>query len=328
MNPKICVFGAGAIGGWIGAQLHQDGRDVTLIARGVHKQAISDNGLICIERENEYTYTIPVTDDPFELPVQDIVFVTSKAHSIPPAADALNHLIGDRGFLVTAVNGLPWWYFYGMDTPYANRPIASVDPQSTLWKRIGPHRTIGCVVYPSVHMVRPGVLHHTSGNRLPLGEPSRETTERIERVSQILEKANIRAPIRRDIRNEIWLKLWGNLAFNPMSVLTGARLNEMATDSGTRQVATAIMQELRIVGEKLGVRFGMSIEKRLDGAAAVGAHKTSMLHDFEAGKELESGAIVDAVLEVAELVDVPIPTIHMISALLQQRIKTRDSTAN
>lgn len=326
LKPRICIFGAGAIGGWVGAKLHHTGNDVTLVARGAHKQAISDGGLVCIANGEETIHEVPVTDEPMELPEQDIVFVTAKAHSIPPVADSLRHLIGEQGVLVTAVNGLPWWYFYGIDSPYANKPILSVDPDRALWNHVGPDRTIGCVVYPSVDMVKPGVLNHTSDNRLPLGEPTGESTERIQQVSQILEDSGFRAPIRRNIRNEIWLKLWGNVAFNPVSVLTGALLDEMATDAGTRDLAATLMQEVRNVGEKLGVRFGMSIEKRIQGAAQVGAHKTSMLQDFESGKQLESGAIIDAVIEVADLVQVPTPAIHMINALLKQRVKIRDSS--
>ena len=328
MNPRICIFGAGAIGGWIGTRLHQADQNVTLIVRGEHYEAIAQHGLTCIENNESQVHRIPVTNDPFSLPEQDVVMVTSKAHSIPPAVNALKHLIGEHGFLVTAVNGLPWWYFYGLKPPYTDHPLVSVDPDGELWNKIGPHRTLGCVVYPSVEVVAPGTIRHNRDNRLPIGEPSGETTDRIQRIADILEEAKIRAPIRRNIRNEIWLKLWGNLAFNPMSVLTGALLDEIATDEGTREIAKQIMQELLNVGEKLGVRFGVTIEKRMAGAAAVGPHKTSMLHDFDAGKALETGAIIDTAVEVAELVDVPIPTIHMIDALLKQRIKTRNLNAN
>jgi 2-dehydropantoate 2-reductase len=222
---------------------------------------------------------------------------------------------------VTAVNGIPWWYFYRLEGPWLNRRLESVDPGGKQWDMIGPERAIGCVVYPATEIAEPGVIRHIDGNRFSLGEPSGEKSERIGRLSQILTKAGFKAPIRAQIRNEIWVKLWGNLSFNPISALTHATLDVIATDPGTQAVARAMMLEAQAIGDKLGVRFGIDVEQRIAGAAAVGAHKTSMLQDLERGRPMEIDALLAVVQELGRLVEVKTPTIDIVLPLVQQRAR-------
>jgi 2-dehydropantoate 2-reductase len=216
------------------------------------------------------------------------------------------------------MNGLPWWYFHALDGPWKGRQLESVDPGGVQWNGIGPERAIGCVVYPATEVVEPGVVRHQSGNRFSLGEPSGEKTERVERLAEALISAGLRAPIR-SIRDEIWVKLWGNLCFNPISALTHETLDVVAREPGTRGVARAMMSEAQAIGEKLGVRFSVDIERRIDGAAAVGAHRTSMLQDLERGRPMEIDALVTVIQELGRLVDLPTPTLDVVLALIQQR---------
>lgn len=309
---KICIYGAGAIGSWLGARLHKAGYPTTLIARGPHLEKIQQDGLLITEAGKTENLKIPATSDVSELPTHDLIFVTLKAHSIPQVVTQIKHLMHEDSVVVTAVNGIPWWFFYKLGDEFPERPVYSVDPEGRLWNEITPARTIGCVIYPSVSVDSPGVVVHTSDNRLPIGEPDGTVSERVERISVVLGNAGCRAPVRRNIRNEIWIKLWGNLAFNPLSVLENKTLDKLATEPQTRQIATALMLECQEVGQKYKARFGMSIEKRFQGAANVGAHKTSMLQDYLRGRTLEGGSIIDAVIELADLAEVPVPKIKYI----------------
>ena len=319
---RICIYGAGAIGGYLGVQLALAGEDVTLIARGPHLEAMQRHGVKLLIGGEERVAHPRCTDDPSDVGPQDYVIATLKAHSLPGIVETVQPLLGPETSFVTAVNGVPWWYFYGLEGPWRDRRLASVDPDGRLWERIGPERAIGCVVYPATEVTEPGVIRHLGGDRFILGEPSGEKTDRVARLSAMLQGAGFRAPVRSHIRNDIWIKLWGNLSFNPISALTHATLDTITSDPGTRSVARAMMLEAQAIGERLGVRFGMDVDRRIAGAAAVGAHKTSMLQDLERGRPLELDALLTAVQEMGRLVETVTPTIDIVLALAQQRART------
>ena len=318
---RICIYGAGAIGGYMGALLSLSGIDVTLVARGPHLQAMKKNGLKVISDGQEITAYPHCTDDPAEAGPQDYVIITLKAPSVPKVLDAMQPLLGERTSVVTTANGIPWWYFYGLKGPWENHRLKTVDPGNRQWNGIGPGRVIGCVVYPACEISEPGVIKHMEGNRFTLGEPDGEKSERCMQLSKALIGAGFKSPVRSELRNEIWVKLWGNLCFNPISVLTQATLDVIATEPGTRALAKSMMLEAQAVGEKLGVRFSVDVEKRIDGAAAVGAHKTSMLQDLEAGRTMEIDALLAVVKELGQLVGVATPVIDLVLALVQQRAR-------
>jgi len=303
---KICIFGAGAIGGYLGAKLAGAGVDVSLVARGPHLEAIRSKGLTLIEHGQETTLQVRASDEPAELGPQDYVIVTLKAHSVPAVVDKIKPLLGEQGTVVSGVNGIPWWYFHKIGGPLEGTRLHSVDPGDVQWNGIGPDRVLGCVVYPAAEVQEPGRVRHIEGNRFSLGEPDGSKTDRALTLSAAL-------------RDEIWIKLWGNLSFNPISALTHATLDVLCTDPGTRAVARAMMLEAQAIAEKLGVRFPIDVERRIDGGAAVGAHRTSMLQDLEAGRPMEIDALVGSVQELGRLVDVPTPTVDVLLALVRQR---------
>ncbi|MBT3701768.1 MAG: 2-dehydropantoate 2-reductase [Alphaproteobacteria bacterium] len=322
---KICIYGAGAIGGYLGAKLAAAGEDVSLIARGPHLAAMRENGLR-LNINGEQIITHPTcTDSPAELGPQDYVIVTLKAHSVTGVVPAMQPLLGPDTAVVTAVNGVPWWYFHQLPGDWQGQRVASVDPGNVQWDGIGPERAIGCVVYPACEISAPGVIDHIEGNRFTLGEPSGEKTDRALALSQAMIAAGFKAPVRPRIRDEIWVKLWGNLCFNPISALTHATLDVIATEDGSRHIARTMMLEAQAIGEKLGVRFAVDVDKRIAGAAAVGAHKTSMLQDLELQRPMEIDALVTSVQELGRLVEVPTPTIDLILALVQQRARVAGS---
>jgi 2-dehydropantoate 2-reductase len=318
---KICIYGAGAIGGYLGAGLALNGADVTLIARGPHLAAMQENGLKLIKDGEERIATVTATDDPAEAGPQDFVIVTLKAHSVPPIADQFAPLFHDETAVVWGVNGIPWWYFHGLEGDHTGRRIECLDPGGVLWDNLGPDRMIGCAVYPAAEVSEPGVIQHVEGDRFPLGEPSGVKTDRILALSAALIEAGFKAPIRPQIRNELWVKLWGNLSFNPISALTHATLETIGTDPGTREVARRMMLEGQAIGEALGVRFAIDVEKRINGAVEVGAHKTSMLQDLERGRPMEIDALVAAVQEMGRVVNVDTPYIDAVLALVRQRAR-------
>lgn len=318
---KICIYGAGAIGGYLGVQLALAGEDVTLIARGPHLQAMRRNGLKLLIGDEERIAQPRCTDDPAEAGAQDYVIVTLKAPSAAAIADRIGPLLGANTAVVTAVNGIPWWYFHGLDGPWRDHQLHSVDPGGRQWRLIGPDRAIGCVVYPACEVAEPGVIRRIDGDRFVLGEPDGGKTERVLKLSQALIDAGFKAPLRPQIRNEIWIKLWGNLCFNPISALTRATLDRITTDPGTRRICREMMLEAQAIGETLGVHFGVDVERRIDGAAAVGPHKTSMLQDLERGRPMEIDALVTVVQELGRLTEIPTPTIDLVLALLQQRAR-------
>lgn len=319
------MFGAGAIGGLVGARLAQNGVDVSLIARGPHLAAMRERGLRCsgIDPDDDFTVQLPATDDPAELGVQDVVFVGLKAHSAAQAAGTMTPLLGPDTVVVPAVNGFPWWYFHGFGDPYEGHQVHAVDPGGAQWNAIGPDRVVGCVVYPAADLPAPGHVRHTEGNRMLVGEPDGAVSDRARVIGRMLTEGGFRAPVRRNLRGDVWMKLWGNLAFNPVSALTGGTLEELAADPAVRSVIRAMMQEGEQVANALGVKFPLDIETRIDGAGAVGPHKSSTLQDLEQGRPLEIDALTLAVSEVGKLVGVETPTIDLVYALVRQRAVTK-----
>ena len=320
---KICIFGAGAIGGYMGVKLAQTGADVSLVARGPHLAVMQANGLTLIEEGGELT-TVPVmaSDDPAKLGPQDYVIVTLKAHSVPPIVEKMKPLIGENTTIVSGVNGVPWWYFHGVGGDLEGTRLASVDPNDVQWNGFGPDRVLGCVVYPAAEVLEPGVIKHIEGNRFSIGEPDGSKSERAITLSKVLISAGLKAPVRQRIRDEIWVKLWGNLSFNPISALTHATLEVLCTDPATRSVTRAMMVEAQKIAEKLGVKFPIDVDRRIDGATAVGSHRTSMWQDLELGRPMEIDALVTSVQELGHLTDTETPTIDTVLALVQLRAKT------
>lgn len=319
---KLCIFGAGAIGAYLGVELTRGGVDVTLIARGPHLRAMKKNGVTLRIGNEEHVAHPRCSDDPAEIGPQDYIFITLKAHSVPGVCAAMQPLLGPDSAVVTAANGLPWWYFHKLAGPWENHRVKAVDPDDTQWRRLGPERAIGCVVYPAAEIIAPGIVEvqpHLSQNRLPIGEPDGSRSERAKALSQALIAAGFKAPVRADIRSDIWIKLWGNLAFNPISALTGATLEDIAGDGETRALARAMMVEGQAVAEKLGARFPIDVDKRINGAAAVGAHRTSMLQDLTLGRPMEIEALVGAVAELGRLVGIATPMIDAVYALARRR---------
>jgi 2-dehydropantoate 2-reductase len=318
---KICIFGAGAIGGLIGARLALAGQEVSFIARGPHLAAMKANGVTLISGGERMVARPFCTDDPAAAGPQDYVIVTLKATALPGTANAIRPLLGPGTAVVTAMNGIPWWYFHKLPGPFENRRLDSVDPGGRVWEALPPERAIGCVVYPAAEVVEPGVIEHTYGDRFMLGEPDGSRSERVQKLSRAMIEAGLKAPVRTAIRDDIWLKLWGNLALNPMSALTTATLDVLTGDPATREVARTMMAEAQVVAEKLGAKFSLSLDKRLDGAAAVGAHRTSMLQDLERGRPMEIDSLLGVVVEMARMVDVPTPVCDAVLALVRQRAK-------
>lgn len=264
---------------------------------------------------------VNASDNAAELGVQDYVVVTLKAHSVPGVVDKMQPLIGDGTTIVSGVNGVPWWYFYKLEGPFEGTRLASVDPGNVQWNGFGPERMLGCVVYPAAEVIEPGVIRHIEGNRFSLGEPDGSKSERVLAFSKALGSAGLKAPVRPRIRDEIWVKLWGNLSFNPISALTHATLDVLCTDPDTRMVARAMMVEAQQIAEKLGVKFPIDVDRRLDGGAAVGAHRTSMWQDLELGRPMEIDALVTSVQELGRLTDTSTFTIDIVLALIRQRAR-------
>ncbi|MEM1386818.1 MAG: 2-dehydropantoate 2-reductase [Pseudomonadota bacterium] len=319
---KICIFGAGAIGGFMGAKLAQAGADVSLVARGPHLAAMQRDGLTLIEEGGRSTMPVRAAEDPAVHGPQDYVVVTLKAHSVPALVPKMQPLIGPHTTIVYGVNGLPWWYFHKFGGPLEGTRLASVDPNDAQWTGFGPERVLGCVVYPAAEVVAPGVVQHIEGNRFSLGEPDGSKSERARALSKALTAAGLKAPVRPRLRDEIWVKLWGNLSFNPISALTHATLEDICADTGVRSVARAMMVEAQGIAEALGVRFPIDVDRRIDGAAAVGAHRTSMLQDLDAGRPMEIEALLGSVQELGHKLNRERPVIDVVLALIRLRAKS------
>jgi 2-dehydropantoate 2-reductase len=320
---RICVFGAGAIGGLMAAKLAAKGdTEVTIVARGPHLAAMQANGLVLRSEGTETVVRPRCVATAEDAGPQDYVIVTLKAHSLPGAAKQMQPLLGPETAIVSAVNGIPWWYFHkhpgGL---HEGHQVASVDPDGAVWRLLPPERAIGCIVYPAAEVVEPGVIEHTYGDRFTLGEPDGSKSPRVNAISEALIAAGFKAPVRPKIRDEIWVKLWGNLAFNPISALTTATLDVLTNDPGQRGVARAMMLEAQAVGEALGIRFAIDVDKRIAGAAEVGAHRTSMLQDLERGRPMEIDALLGVVVELAALVGRPAPTCETVLALVRARAR-------
>jgi 2-dehydropantoate 2-reductase len=316
---KIAIFGAGAIGGFLAVKLHSAGAQVTVIARGPHLKAMRERGLTLKSGGATTTVCLPCTDKVEEAGPQDYVIATLKANSLAPAAPAIATLMGPGTALVTGINGIPYWYFYGQDSPWRDRVVESVDPGGQISRLLPPAQTIGCIVYPAAEVIEPGVIEHTYGDRFTLGEPDGSKSARVMALAQLLVKAGLKAPVRTNLRDEIWVKLWGNLAFNPLSALTASTLDRLAFQPDLRAVVRTMMEEAQTIGEAVGARFAIAMDKRIDGAGEVGAHKTSMLQDLERGRPMEIDALLGSVVELADLTGKAAPMCRAILALVRER---------
>ena len=321
---KICVVGAGAIGGLMGAKLRLAGEEVTLIARGAHLDAIRQRGLKLIEEDGSECVAsdFKATSQLSEAGSHDIVVLALKAHQVEPIAREIPKLFHTKTIVVTTQNGIPWWYFQKHGGQFEGRRLEAVDPHGNLMSSIEVERILGCVVYPAAEIVSPGVIRRIEGNRFPVGELDGSESERVKAISATLTRAGFKSPVAKDIRSEIWLKLWGNLSFNPISALTHSTLADICQFPLTRQLAAEMMTEAQTIANKLGVQFRVSLEKRIAGAEGVGKHKTSMLQDIEIGRTIEIEALVGAVIELGRLTQTPTPHIDSVYACVQLLAKT------
>jgi len=321
---KIAIVGAGAIGGFLGGRLAGVGEDVTFIARGANLAALQSQGLRLIGEDGSEEPARPVRAcaTPAEAGRHEVVLLAVKAHQVAPIAADIHHLLGPDTAIVTMQNGIPWWYFHKHGGEFEGRPVRAADPDGTIASHIDPDRVIASVVYPAADLVAPGTIQIVEGNRFSLSELDGSTTPRIQAISASLTRAGFKAPIVRDIRSEIWLKLWGNLSFNPISALTRATLVDICRFPPTRELSVRMMTEAEAIARKLGVRMRINIERRIEGAERVGAHKTSMLRDIEEGRPLELDALVGAVVELGELTGTPTPAIGAIYACTSLLVRT------
>lgn len=316
---SVAIVGAGAIGGFLGAYLARSGEEVILIARGPHLAAMQSRGVTVRHGDEEFTAHPECTDDMKAIGRSEVVFLTLKAHSIPKVAEAVGSALAGGACVVGAQNGIPWWYF-------EDRHLESVDPGGLIARSIPYKRVVGCIAYPAAQVVEPGVIEHLEGNRFSLGEPDGARSERVQSISTMLVKAGLKAPVQTQIRNEIWLKVLGNATLNPVSALTRATLVEIVTSPVTRGLVRTLMEEVDAVARAMGVEVPLTIEKRMDGAAATGAHKTSMLQDLEAGRPLEVDALLGAVVELAGGAGVPVPSLRVLyslTKLLDEKARVR-----
>lgn len=312
---KVCIVGAGAIGGLLAVKLAQAGASVSVVARGTHLQAIRERGLTLIaEDQSEHTVQLRASAALAELGAQDVVVLGMKAHQVAAVAPELHHLLGPETTVVTTQNGVPWWYFQKLAGPHAGQQLESVDPGGVIAQHIDVERVLACIAYPAAELAAPGVIRHIEGNRFSLGELDGTRSPRLRALSEQLHAAGFRAPMSTDIRSEIWLKLWGNCSFNPISALTHATLQDICEFPLTRELAANVMREAQAIGNVLGVRFLVSLEKRIAGAQAVGQHKTSMLQDVEAGRPLELEALVAAVIELGRITGTATPYLSALYA--------------
>jgi 2-dehydropantoate 2-reductase len=320
---KVCIVGAGAIGGLLAVQLTRAGTEVSVVARGAHLEAIRERGLSLIAEDgSEHVVRLRASQSLAELGQHDMLVLGMKAHQVGAVAPDLAQLMGPATSVVTTQNGLPWWYFQKLDSPHRGRVIESVDPGGLIARHIDVERVIGCIAYPAAEIVSPGTIRHIEGNRFSLGELDGQKTPRLRQLSERLQAAGFKAPMSTDIRSEIWLKLWGNCSFNPISALTHATLADICEFPLTRELAANVMREAQAIGDRLGVRFLVSLEKRIAGAQAVGKHKTSMLQDVEAGRALELDALIASVIELGRLTETPTPYLDALYACTSLLAKT------
>jgi 2-dehydropantoate 2-reductase len=313
---KVAVVGAGAIGAYVGAALCRGGADVHLIARGEHLAALEKNGVTVLSPRGDFHAHPHATADPAEIGPADIVFLGLKAYSYAGAGDLIGPLLKPGTGVVAAQNGIPWWYFHGLPGPYEDRRVEAVDPGGAVSAVIPAPHAIGCVVYASTEIISPGVIRHIEGTRFSIGEPDGAISKRCTTFSQAMVAGGLKCPVEADLRSDIWLKLMGNVAFNPVSVLTGATMGEIAAHPGTRDLVLGMMRETADIATALGSPPKISVERRFEGAARVGDHKTSMLMDWESGKPLESDVLLKAPVELARLAGVPAPNLETVDALI------------
>ena len=316
---KICVFGAGAIGGYIGCSLSKAGANVSLIARGPHREAIEENGLTLITGNRSENFNLKVTENPEELETQDYIIIAVKAHAIANIVEGLKPLLNKDTAILSAVNGIPWWYFYkaNSNTILENSHIDSIDPGGIIWKNLNPERALGCVVYPACEIEKPGIIKHIEGNRFSLGEPSGVNTDRLKILSDLFIKGGLKAPQKKNLRDEIWIKLWGNCSFNPISAITGASLDIIGNDPNSRVLIKQMMEECQKIGEAVGVHFCVSIDKRIDGASSIIGHKPSTRQDIEMKRPLEIDPIMSAIIEIGNKLRIPTPMLKHINSILK-----------
>jgi 2-dehydropantoate 2-reductase len=321
---KIAIIGAGAIGGLVGAKLALAGEDVTFLVRGRNLQAIREHGikLVTHDGHEHVSRAVHATDDYAQAGVQDVVILAMKAHQVEAVLPSLPHLLGPDTVIVPMQNGIPYWYFQKHGGEYEGQCVKTADPNGRIAASIDPQRVLGCVVYPASELIAPGVIRHIEGDRFPLGELDGSTTERVQRVADCFVNAGFKAPVLDNIRSEIWLKLWGNATFNPISSLAHSTLVDICQFPLTRELAEAMMREAQEVANKLGITFRVPLEKRIAGAEKVGKHKTSMLQDVEAGREPEIDALVGSVIELARLTATPTPHIDTVYALVKLLART------
>jgi 2-dehydropantoate 2-reductase len=323
-SMKIAIIGVGAIGGFVGTRLALGGEEVTFIARGANLEALRTRGIRLINADGteECVPRVKATDSYAEAGVQDIVVLAMKAHQVEAVTADVPKLFGPRTIVIPMQNGIPYWYFHGHRGALAGTRVSSVDPSGVIYDRIPCERVVGCVVYPAAELVSPGIIRHVEGNRFPVGEPDGTTSERVTQIARCFVRGGMQAPILSDIRSEIWLKLWGNLSFNPISALSRATLAEICQYPPSRAIAAAMMSEAQSVANQLGVKFRVSLEKRIAGAEKVGHHKTSMLQDVEAARTLEIDALLGSVVELARRTNTPTPHIDTVFALTKLLAKT------
>ena len=314
---RFAIVGAGAIGAFAGAMLARSGEDIVLIARGAHLRAMQEQGVRVRGSLGEFEARPAATDDPATVGTVDVILLTLKAHSLTEMIPRLAPLIGPDTCVVSAQNGIPWWYFYRHGGEWEDTRLETVDPGGVIDRSIDPSRVIGCVVYPSTIIVEPGVVEHIEGTRFAIGEPDGSKTERCRRIADAFIKAGLRCPIRSNIRHDMWVKLMGSVAFNPISALTRATLSEIVRCPETRELAAAIMTEAEAVARRLGIDMGISVEQRLEGAEKVGQHKTSMLQDIELGRPPELEAIVGAVVELGKKMGLSMPCTRAVYACVK-----------
>ncbi|MFC0622465.1 2-dehydropantoate 2-reductase [Kribbella deserti] len=322
---RVAVLGAGAIGAYVGAALHRGGTDVHLIARGPHLDAIRANGVKVLSPRGDFVAMTPATDDPAEVGPVDYVFLGLKANSYASCGPLIEPLLHATTTVVAAQNGIPWWYFHGLKGPYEGRRIESVDPDGEVTRVLPLERAVGCVVYCSTEIEGPGLIRHLEGTRFSIGEPDGTTSDRCLEFSAAMVAGGLKCPVETDIRNDIWIKLLGNAAFNPISALARATMVEIARHHGTRATVRLMMEETLAIAAAVGCHPAISVDKRLDGAQRVGAHKTSMLQDLEKDKPLELDVILAAVVELADLTNTPAPTlkaVHAVTDLLSTKVGT------
>jgi 2-dehydropantoate 2-reductase len=323
---KIAIVGAGAIGGYVGVKLALAGEDVTFMVRGANLEAIKKNGvkLIMHDGTEHVASNVKATNDYAEAGPQDVVVLAMKAHQVEAVANDLPKLFGPDTAVVTMQNGIPYWYFSKHGGPLEGSRVKSVDPTGIIGEMIPAKRVIGCVVYPASELIAPGVIKHIEGDRFPIGELDGTTTERVTKISEAFTKAGFKSPVLDNIRSEIWLKLWGNLTFNPISSLSHSTLQDICQFPLTRELAASMMTEAQTIANKLGIEFRVTLDKRIAGAEKVGKHKTSMLQDVEAGRAPEIDALVGSVVELGKLTETPTPHIDTVYALVKLLAKTMD----